>query len=229
MQIVLFIILSFFLSLGIETINELSIFKEIANLGYKVDLSIVEQYVDKKDNFKWLVMSFIPGLNVFASIKRLKKYDSFRNDISNKVNEMDLFIKMDDEEYQSYLDNPKAINAFNISFDYNTDENKNDYMKPKGFIRISKGIFRQDNNDGTFNEISFRKESEYIVVTDIKGEISKLDKDKQIDELNKIFNTLYNKFVVIEEKSDITLEKELLIEHRNDILNSINEKQLRLK
>ena len=54
MEIVLFIIMSIFISLGIETINELSIFKEIASLGYKLDLSKIDKYIDKKDNNKWL-------------------------------------------------------------------------------------------------------------------------------------------------------------------------------
>lgn len=228
MEVVLFAILSIMLSLGIETINELSMFKEVANLGYKVDLSKVDKYIDKKDTLKWFVMLFIPGLNVIFSIKRLKKYDEFKSRLKYDIENMDIFIKMNSEEYEKYLDNPKSINAFNISFDYDITNNS-DYMKPKGFIRISNGIYRQDNNDGTFNEIVFRKEEDCIVVSSVKGELSKLDEKNLLFELNKIFYALYKKNVVIEKKSDITIQKELLIEHRNDILNNINENKLRLK
>ena len=187
MEIVLFIIMSIFISLGIETINELSIFKEIASLGYKLDLSKIDKYIDKKDNNKWLLMFMIPGLNIIASLNRIKKYSNFKSEILSKIDELDLFVKLDDEEYNKFLENPKSINAFNILFDYNTLDSSDDYMKPKGIIIISNNVYRQDNNDGTYNDISFRKEDDCIVVTSIKGEISKLDSDKQIEELNKIF------------------------------------------
>ena len=42
MEIILFIIMSILISLGIETVNELSIFKEIASLGYKLDEKIIK-------------------------------------------------------------------------------------------------------------------------------------------------------------------------------------------
>ena len=76
---------------------------------------------------------------------------------------------------------------------------------------------------GINNDISFRKEDDCIVITGIKGEISKLDSDKQIEELNKIFYGLYKKNVVIEKKSSISLQKELLIEHKKNILNLDND------
>ena len=218
MEIILFIIMSILISLGIETVNELSIFKEIASLGYKLDLNKIDKYIDIKDNNRWLFMLMIPGLNIVESIKRLNKYSKYKTEIHKIIDDTDLFIKLDDEVYDDFLDNPKSINAFNILFDYNSLNSSDDYMKPKGIIMISNGVYRQDNNDGTFNDISFRNEDHCIVVTRVMGEISKLDTDKQIEELNKIFYTLYKKKVIIEKIKPVS-QKELLLEHRKNILN----------
>ena len=114
MEIILFIIMSILISLGIETVNELSIFKEIASLGYKLDLNKIDKYIDKKDNNRWLFMLMIPGLNIVESIKRLNKYSKYKTEIHKIIDDTDLFIKLDDEVYDDFLDNPKSINAFNI-------------------------------------------------------------------------------------------------------------------
>ena len=170
----------------------------------------------------------MPGLNIISSLIRMKKYSKYRKELDNIIKNTNLFIKLDEEEFNKFLDNPKSINAFNISFDYNTLSS--DFNKPKGFIKISNGNYRQDNGDGTFNDIDFRKEDEYIVVTSIKGELTKLDEQNLLSELNKIFFTLYKKTVVIEKKSDITLEKEMLIQHREDIIDScLEDNSLKLK
>lgn len=219
MEIIIFMIISIIVSLGIETANELAIFKEIANFGYKVDLSKVEKYIDKKDSFRTYCLLLIPGFNFIYSLSRLKKYNKFKSEIYHNLTHMDLFIKMEDEEFEKYLENPKSINAFNISFDKEIIEEKRNDMKPSGFIKITNGNYRRDNIDGTFDDICFKKEEDRIVVTSVKGELSKLDRDSLMNELNKIFYCLYKKKVVIEEKSDLVLKKEELISLRDDVIN----------
>ena len=219
MEIIIFMIISIIVSLGIETANELSIFKEIANFGYKVDLSKVEKYIDKKDSFKTYCLLLIPGFNFIYSLSRLKKYNKFKSEIYHNLTHMDLFIKMEDEEFEKYLDNPKSINAFNISFDKELIEEKSNDMKPSGFIKITNGNYRRDNIDGSFDDICFRKENDKIVVTSVKGELSKLDRDTLMSELNKIFYCLYKKKVVLEEKSDLVLKKEELVSLREEAIN----------
>ncbi|MBQ7790237.1 MAG: hypothetical protein IJ399_03135 [Bacilli bacterium] len=231
MEIIIFMIISIIVSLGIETANELDIFKEIANFGYKVDLSKVEKYIDKKDSFRTYCLLLIPGFNFIYSLSRLKKYNKFKSEIYHNLTHMDLFIKMEDEEFEKYLENPKSINAFNISFDKEIIEEKRNDMKPSGFIKITNGNYRQDNNDGTFNDINFRKEEDRIVITSVSGEIASLTEEEQIKELNKIFKCLYKKKVVLEKKSSTTLKKEILLAHRDEVLNirSDDEQTLVLK
>ena len=92
-------------------------------------------------------------------------------------------------------------------------------MKPSGFIKITNGNYRRDNIDGSFDDICFRKENDKIVVTSVKGELSKLDRDTLMSELNKIFYCLYKKKVVLEEKSDLVLKKEELVSLREEAIN----------
>lgn len=229
MQLIILYFTFLLVSFGIETFNELSMFKEIANRGYKLDLNKVSNYIDSLESFKWFIYLFIPGLNVINSFVRMNKYMSYKKNLDKIINETDLFIKMSDEEYDSYLNNPKSIKAFNMNFDCDLVENLDNNIKPRGFIRISNGIYRADYNDGTFNEIKFDKNDEYIIVRDIKGELSKLDGDVLISELNKIFYCLYKKEVIIEKKSNIILEKETLINEKEEIINSLENDGVKLR
>ena len=229
MNKIIFAIGTIFLSISIETMSELSIFKEAANLGYKINMEKFFEYLSEKDKKVRNLLFIIPGINIVNSIFKLSEHKKIKNELLGNIHNSDIFIKMSDEEYQYYSDNPKSVTAFNMAFDYSLKhEEKNIINEPVGFIRITNGNYRHDFNDGTFNDISFRKEDDKIVVTDIKGVISSLDKDDQLKELNRIFKCLYKKKAVIEEKSSITLQKEALIAHRDEVLNYKNEEDIKL-
>lgn len=230
MNKLVFILGSMLVSLSIDTISELSIFKEIANRGYKVDMNNVYKYINKRENKLHYLLLFVPGINIVNSLCKMKKYETLKNELLSKLEENDLFVKMTDEEYQSYLDNPKSVVALNMSVEHSLkkEEVSIQPMRPVGFIKITNGNYRQENNDGTYNDINFRKEEDCIVVTSISGVIASLDEEEQIKELNKIFKTLYKKKVVIEKKSSITLQKEALIAHRDDVLSFIDNNEMKL-
>lgn len=233
MNKLVFVLGSMIVSLSIDTISELSIFKEIADRGYKVNMNNIYKYINKKDNKLSYLLLFIPGVNIVNSLCKMKRYETLKNELLSKLDDSDLFTKMNDEEYQSYLDNPKSITALNMSVEQSLKNEEKDVKQnnPVGFIMITNGKYRHNYNDGTFNEIHFRKDEEFIVVTDMFGKITLLNEEEQIRELNKIFQTLYKKKVIIEKKSDISLQKEALIEHRNQILlnSTDNEVKLALK
>lgn len=229
MEIVFLTGLTMIISFVTETICELSIYKKIASEGYKIDMNKIYKYMKKdKSKFRSLCL-FIPGVNIINSLLKMNRFEITVEYLFDNMNSNDFFIKMSEEEYQSYLDNPKSITAFNMSVDTSLKEEKKEVNVPVGIIKISNGKYRHDYNDGTFNDISFRKEEDKIVVTDISGKLASLSEEEQLIEINRIFKCLYKKSAVIEKKSETTLFKEALIEHRDEVLNNMdNPKKLDL-
>lgn len=211
---------SMLVSLSVDTISELSILKDIAYKGYKINLNKIFKVINKDNNKFSKLLVFVPGINIINSLIRMKMFGTIKKDLLNGLEDNDLFIKMTEEEFQKFLDNPKSVTALNLSIDYSLkNESNTEVNKPVGFIKISNGNYRQDNNDGTFNDINFRKDDDKIVITSISGEIAALTEEEQIKELNKIFKCLYKKKVVLEKKYSTTLKKEILLAHREEVLN----------
>lgn len=211
---------SMLVSLSVDTISELSILKDIAHRGYKINLNKIFKVINKDNNKFSKLLIFVPGVNIINSLIRMKMFGTIKKDLLNGLEDNDLFIKMTEEEFQKFLDNPKSVTALNLSVDYSLkNESNTEVNKPVGFIKISNGNYRQDNNDGTFNDINFRKDDDKIVITSVSGEIAALTEEEQIKELNKIFKCLYKKKVVLEKKSSTTLKKEILLAHREEVLN----------
>ena len=182
-----FIVLgSIAVSLSIDTMTELNLIKEIANRGYKINMSELYRFINERGNKSKFLLLFIPGINIINSFIKMKKYEVLKEELLSNLDNTNIFIKMSDEEYQSYLDNPKSVSALNMSVNYslkneNTLEtNDNNNPKVNGYIWISNGHYKQIFNDGRVIEIYFRKEEENIVVTDIFGSISELSVEEQV-------------------------------------------------
>ena len=224
MNKIFIIIGSMLISLSIDTMSELFIFKQVANRGYKININNIYSCFNNGENKLKYLLLFIPGINIINSFFKMKRLDAIKKELLLKLDNTDLFIKMSDEEYQNYLDNPKCITALNMSFFLNlNNDNIREDCKPEGYIWISNGRYRQNNDDGTYNDIMFKNENDKIIVTSVSGVISSLSDEEKLNELNKIFKCLYKKKVIIEEKSNITLEKEKLIAHRDEILASFDD------
>mgnify|MGYP003288942929 CR=1 FL=1 len=223
---------SLIISLSIDTIGELSFLKDFAHKGYKTNMNKLFDIINKNDGKFHNLFLFIPGINIVNSLLRMRMLKNIKKELLLNLNDNDLFIKMTEGEYQSFMENPKSVNALNLSFDYVLKNIECESLnKPTGTIKISNGNYRQDNIDGTFNDIDYKKEEDKIVITALSGEISSLSEEKRIEALNKIFKPLYKKSIVIDEKLDTTLKKELLIAHREDVLKELldNEHKLILK
>ena len=192
---------SMLVSLSVDTISELSILKDIAHRGYKINLNKIFKVINKDNNKFSKLLVFVPGVNIINSLIRMKMFGTIKKDLLNGLEDNDLFIKMTEEEFQKFLDNPKSVTALNLSVDYSLkNESNTEINKPVGFI-------------------NFRKDDDKIVITSVSGEIASLTEEEQIKELNKIFKCLYKKKVVLEKKSSTTLKKEILLAHREEVLN----------
>ena len=226
MEYLLIYIISIIASMGIELVGELSIIKELATKGYKLDMEKSSERKTKQERKKDILKKFIPIYNIIHSFKQLAKYEKEKKKILENPSNYESIVEMNKIEKDLFNEKPKAITALNLAISPIDEKN---YRKPKGIIKISNGVYRHDNNDGTYTQIKFKKETDIIVITDLEGEILSLEPEQQLKELNKIFNTLYKLDVVIETKSDITKQKEELIEHRDEILAQKDEIKLTLK
>lgn len=226
----LFIILgTIVISCTLEISNEMSIFKDVASRGYKIDMNKVSKHIDKKQNKLFWIKLLIPGVNIISSIKRMIKYDKIKKELFQKIDETDLFVKMTEEELEKYSDSPKSTTALNMAIPLEEKKEIKEPKKPQGYICISNGTYRHEYNDGTYTKIKFRREKDKVVVTSLEGKILELSPKEQQKELNRTFNTLYKLNAVIEEPSQITLQKEALIAHRDEILSNQDEMKLTLK
>ena len=226
MEYIIIYLISILASFGIELVGELSFIKEVAQKGYKLDMKKATERISKKERKMNIFKKFIPVYNVIHSFKQLSDYEKQKNKILRNPEQAKSLVEMNEIERSLFEDKPSSITALNLAV---TDIDEKNYRMPKGFISISNGTYRNENNDGTYTQIKFRKETDRIVVTSLEGEILKLDPKEQQKELNRIFRTLYKLNAVIEEPSQITLQKEALIAHRDEVLAQQDEIKLSLK
>ena len=226
MEYIIIYLISILASFGIELVGELSFIKEVAQKGYKLDMKKATENVSTKERKTNIFKKFIPLYNIVHSFNQLSKYEKKKKIILKNPEQEESLIKMNEIEKSLFEDKPSSITALNLAV---TDIDEKNYRVPKGFISISNGTYRNENNDGTYTQIKFKKESDRIVVTSLEGEILSLDPKEQQKELNRIFRTLYKLDAVIEEPSQITLQKEALIAHRDEVLAQQDEIKLTLK
>lgn len=226
MEYILIYLVTILASFGVEVVGELSFIKEVAQKGYKIDMKKATEHISKNERKVNIFKKFIPVYNIIHSFKQLSDYEKQKNKILRNPEQTESLVEMNEIERSLFEDKPSSITALNLAV---TDIDEKNYRMPKGFISISNGTYRNENNDGTYTQIKFRKESDKIIVTSLEGEILKLDPKEQQKELNRIFRTLYKLNAVIEEPSQITLQKEALIAHRDEVLAQQDEIKLSLK
>lgn len=142
-------------SFGAEIVNELRMFKDIADVGYKVDLKKMSEFLDRlmPDTNKSYLLSFlIPLYNIMDVCKNIITYNNIRPMLLDQLNAMGVLEEMSVYEKNEYAKNPTALNAFIIPLKTEkklanaikvttTDDNvKNiyyiDYNKKKGFTLL---------------------------------------------------------------------------------------------
>jgi hypothetical protein len=202
MNIIIIFLGSILASFSIETIFELNFFKDVADLGYKVDMNKVSDTFIKIPLYKM----FIPGLNLYEVIRGLKSFNKKRIELLSNIENSDVFVKMDNIEHQMYLDNPKSVSAFNMAIDLIfANEHSSD------MVFINNGIYRHEFDNGKFNQIQFRRDNNVIFISNIDGELLKLSESSRKNEISKIFSDIYNFKVTIRyENHDFICEDENL-------------------
>ncbi len=142
-------------SFGAELVNELRMFKDIADAGYKVDLQKMADFQKKlmpDANKVNLLSMLIPVYNIMNVCKNIINYNNVRPMLLDQLNVMGVLEEMSSYEKEEYSKKPTALNAFIIPLKTEiklanalklttTDDNGTniyyiDYNKKKGFTLL---------------------------------------------------------------------------------------------
>lgn len=111
MEFVIIYIYSVIISFLTEITNELIIFKNIADQGYKVNMKKLSS-LSNDENKKVFLTLLMPIYNVFTAFNRFKEYHENREEVLKEFDSLGLIEKMTKVERKMYLEKPSYFNAF---------------------------------------------------------------------------------------------------------------------
>lgn len=157
-------------SFGMEMANELRMFKDVADAGYKIDirrLSDLSKQLNPNASKATLLSMLIPIFNIMQVFQRTVQYNNARPMILDQLNVMDALEEMSEIENQEYQKKPTGLNALLIPL--------------KDEIRISKAASIKIETDTEKSEIFYEMDDslENITILKVNGDASRLTVDEQ--------------------------------------------------
>ena len=157
-------------SFCMEMANELRMFKNVADAGYKIDirrLSDLSKKLNPNASKATLLSMLIPIFNIMQVFQRTVQYNNARPMILDQLNVMDALEEMSEIEKQEYQKKPTGLNAFLIPL--------------KAEIRISKAASIKIDTDTEKSEIFYEMDDslENITILKVNGDASRLTVDEQ--------------------------------------------------
>ena len=157
-------------SFCMEMANELRMFKDVADAGYKIDirrLSDLSKQLNPNATKATLLSMLIPIFNIMQVFQRTVQYNNARPMILDQLNVMDALEEMSEIEKQEYQKKPTGLNALLIPL--------------KAEIRISKAASIKIETDTEKSEIFYEMDDslENITILKVNGDASRLTVDEQ--------------------------------------------------
>lgn len=157
-------------SFCMEMANELRMFKDVADAGYKIDirrLSDLSKQLNPNASKATLLSMLIPIFNIMQVFQRTVQYNNVRPMILDQLNVMDALEEMSEIEKQEYQKKPTGLNALLIPL--------------KAEIRISKAASIKIETDTEKSEIFYEMDDslENITILKVNGDASRLTVDEQ--------------------------------------------------
>lgn len=157
-------------SFGMEIANELRMFKDAADAGYKVDvkrLSELGKQLNPNATKTTLLSMLIPIFNVMQVFQRTIQYNNARPMILDQLSVIDTLEKMSEIEKAEYLKNPTGLNALIVPL--------------KTEIRLSKAASIEINDGNEHSEIYYEmgESLDDITILKVSGSASKLAVEEQ--------------------------------------------------
>ena len=205
MEIVLAWLTSSLVSAGIEIGSAMSVFKDIADKGYKVDLTKESKV---KSNKKSFLKMLIPGYNLIHAVKEANRYSkqSERDKEIEAVKKVYDIVEMTESEKKEYQENPTATNALLIMLKPAIEKNR------KHIIEIND----TENNGSMLCQVGNSLDDVKVLIA--YGSFAKLSKEERLekakDALSKVGKAIterYDDIIETIEKSAETGEKNIRI------------------
>lgn len=157
-------------SFCMEMANELRMFKDVADAGYKIDirrLSDLSKQLNPNASKATLLSMLIPIFNIMQVFQRTVQYNNARPMILDQLNVMDALEEMSEIEKQEYQKKPTGLNALLIPL--------------KAEIRISKAASIKIDTNTEKSEIFYEMDDslENITILKVNGDASRLTVDEQ--------------------------------------------------
>ena len=178
-------IVSIIASFGMEIQNELRLFKDVADEGYKVDnkkLSELQKQINPDATKISLLQLLIPGFNIFTVFKRAFQYNQIRPILLNQLSVMGLLETMSEEEKKEYQKKPTGLNALIVPL-------KHEIISKQ--IDKSITLFYEDKE----NKVEFKCENDDITIIKILGPMSNLSEIRQKEIIKERLRELFGKAI----------------------------------
>lgn len=166
--------------------NELRIFKDVADNGYKIDLDKLAQFNRKKNNTG--IVTLIPIVNMMNEVMNASNYNRIKYTLIDQLKVQGALIELSDLEKKIYAKHPTSISAFLLPIKagmiIDTTENievREKYRKGNIYYRKEKNGFDVVETTGIFDG---KDEHELI------SEIKEFERNKILN--NKFLNKEYN-------------------------------------
>lgn len=170
MKIVVLWISTVAASFCIELTNELRMFKDVADAGYKINIDRLSDLSKKlnPDASKITLLSMlIPIFNIIQVFERITKYNNTRPMLLDQLSIIDALEEMSEIEKQEYQKRPTGLNAILVPF--------------KLEARIAKSDSVKIENDNEKSEIFYEigDSLDDITILKVAGDASRLTEDEQ--------------------------------------------------
>lgn len=157
-------------SFGMEIANELRMFKDVADAGYKIDvkkLSELGKQLNPNATKTTLLSMLIPILNITQVFQRILQYNNARPTILDQLSVIDALEEMSEIEKTEYLKNPTGLNALIVPL--------------KTEIRLLKAssIKIDDGNDHSEIYYEMGESLDDITILKVSGSASRLTVEEQ--------------------------------------------------
>lgn len=157
-------------SFCIELTNELRMFKDVADAGYKINIDRLSDLSKKlnPDASKITLLSMlIPIFNIIQVFERITKYNNIRPMLLDQLSIIDALEEMSEIEKQEYLKKPTGLNAILVPF--------------KLEVRIAKADSVKIENDNEKSEIFYEigDSLDDITILKVAGDAYRLTEAEQ--------------------------------------------------
>lgn len=161
-------------SFGMGIANELRMFKDAADAGYKVDverLSELEKQLNPNATKATLLSMLIPIFNVIQVFQRTIQYNNVRPMILDQLSVIDALEEMSEIEKAEYLKKPTGLNALIVPL----------IVPLKTEIRLSKATSIKINDGNEHSEIYYEmgESLDDITILKVSGSASRLTVEEQ--------------------------------------------------